>query len=99
MVGPNTFSSASDFATVISDNKLATLVGEPIGQKPTSFGDILVFNLPETNLKISVSHKSFGRPDPAKDDDPTLYPDIEIYPTIEDLLDGKDPVFEKAMKL
>ncbi len=99
LIGSDTFSSASDFATTMSDNKLATLIGEPIGQKPTSFGDILLFRLPETKTMIAVSFKVFQRPDSSKDNEPTLYPDIGVYPTIDDLLEGKDPVFEKAMKL
>jgi hypothetical protein len=99
LIGQNTFSSASMYATILSDNKQATLIGEPIGQKPTSFGDLLIFTLPETNIRATVSHKIFLRPDSSKDSDPTLYPDIEIYPTIEEYLNGKDPVFEKALGL
>lgn len=99
LIGSETFSSASDFAAVLGDNELATLIGEPIGQKPTSFGDKLNFYLPETKTRVSVSFKYFQRPDPLKDNEPTLYPDIEIYPTIDEILNGKDPVFEKAMKL
>jgi C-terminal processing protease CtpA/Prc len=98
LIGANTFSSASMFSTILSDNHQAVLIGEPIGQKPTSFGDLLSFELPETNTRIYVSHKIFQRPDSTKNNDPTLYPDIPIYPTIEDILSGKDPVLDKAME-
>ena len=96
LIGPKTFSSASMFATVLSDNKQAILIGEPIGQKPTSFGDILRFKLPRTHTDVCVSHKLFQRPDSTEDDEKSLCPDIVVYPAIEDYLDGEDPVFEKA---
>ncbi|GAK60547.1 hypothetical protein U27_00444 [Candidatus Vecturithrix granuli] len=99
LIGPGTYSSASWFATEMSDNHLATLVGQPIGQKPTSFGDNLYFRLPHTKVEGTVSHRMFYRPDATKDDDPTLYPDFEVWPTIDDILNGRDPVFDKVLEL
>ena len=43
LTGADTFSSATDFATLISDNKLGTVVGEIPGNMPSSYGDILYF--------------------------------------------------------
>ncbi|MDY0091192.1 MAG: S41 family peptidase [Candidatus Vecturithrix sp.] len=99
LIGTETASSASDFATTLSDNRLAILIGQPIRQKPTSFGDMLFFQLPHTSINGHVSYKIFYRPDAAKDDDPTLYPDIEVWPTIDDIMNGRDPVFDKVLEL
>lgn len=99
LIGPGTYSAASDFATTMQDNHLATLVGQPISQQPTSFGDNLYFQLPHTKIGGTVSHRMFYRPDATKDDEPTLYPDIEVWTTIEDLLNGRDPVFDKVLEL
>lgn len=99
LIGSGTFSAASDFATTLHDNQLATLIGQPISQKPTSFGDKLYFQLPHTDIEGSVSYKMFYRPDATKDDEPTLYPDIEVWPTIDDILNGNDPVFDKVLEL
>jgi len=99
LISPNTFSSASDFAVTMRDNRLALLIGQPISQQPTSFGDRLIFDLPESKLSASVSFKMFYRPDASKDQEPTLYPDIVIWPTIEDLMEGKDPVFDQVLQM
>jgi hypothetical protein len=99
LIGPGTFSAASDFATEMHDNQLATLVGQSISQKPTSFGDNLYFHLPHTHIEGTVSYKMCYRPDATKDDDPTLYPDVEVWPMIDDILNGNDPVFDKVLEL
>jgi len=78
----------------MSDNRLCTTVGQPTGGRPSSFGDIVFFSLPNTKNIISVSWRYFERPDKSKNSDVTLYPDVEIYPTIGDVLEGNDPVFD-----
>lgn len=60
----STFSSATDFATVLSDNDLALVVGEPPGSAPTGAGDVVIFDLPHTGLFMQVSYKQFERPEP-----------------------------------
>lgn len=60
----STFSSATDFATVLSDNDLAQVIGEPPGSAPTGAGDVVVFELPTSGLFMQVSYKHFQRPDP-----------------------------------
>ena len=49
-----------------------------------------------THLKLTRA--VFQRPAASKNHESTLYPDVEIYPTIDDILNGRDPVFEKAME-
>jgi len=99
LIGPKTASSAAYFATIMADNHLATLIGQPLGQKPTHFGDALLFQLPHTGVKGMVSSSLFLRPDATKNDEPTLYPDIEVWPTIDDIMNGRDPVFDKVLEL
>lgn len=94
LIGPNTFSSASWLATLASDNNLFTIVGEPISQKPTSFGDFLILKLPNTKILCGISHKIFYRPDTSKNAECCLFPDIEIKVTYEDYKNGKDLAFD-----
>lgn len=75
-----TFSSATDFATVLSDNNLAQVVGKPPGSAPTGAGDIVVFELPHSGLFMQVSYKHFERPDPALPDS-VLEVDVPADPT------------------
>lgn len=77
LTGADTFSSAMDFATLISDNKLGTVVGEVPGNMPSSYGDILYFQTPNAGLIFTVSYKYFIRPDASKSDSP-LVPDVVV---------------------
>lgn len=72
-----TFSSAVDFAVLIQDNGLGKIVGESPGNMPTSCGDILTFQTPNSKLYFSVSFKHFIRPDVSKSALPLL-PDVPV---------------------
>lgn len=94
LTSPHTFSSAVWFATVFSDNGLAMLVGEPTGGAPSSYGDILRFELPRSGMGFSVSHKRFTRPDPGRDPAETLAPDHWVPTTVESIRQRRDPQLE-----
>lgn len=70
------FSSAMDFAMLISDNNLGMIVGEPSGNKPTSYGDIATFKLKNSGLVMSVSTKKWYRVDETITDE-LIEPDIK----------------------
>ncbi|MGN1148302.1 MAG: S41 family peptidase [Lachnospiraceae bacterium] len=72
-----TYSSAMDFAMLIADNDLGTIVGEPSGNLPDSYGDCLSFQLPNTRLFLSVSYKKWCRIDQSKHGEPIM-PDYEV---------------------
>ncbi|WP_179298613.1 S41 family peptidase [Evansella halocellulosilytica] len=86
LVGPSTYSSGNMFAVRFHDAGLGTIVGQPTGNAPSNFGDILHFHLPHSEFTLIVSHKEFTRPDPSIDLDRSLYPDIEVWKTRDDLL-------------
>ncbi len=77
LTSSRTFSSANMFGTYLSDNKLATIVGETSGNMPSSYGDVLSFQLPNSKLCLGMSYKRFHRPDSTRDQEP-LTPDIEV---------------------
>lgn len=89
-----TFSSAVQLATIVKDNHLFKIVGEPISEKPSHFGEVLFLKLPNTNKVCSLSCKLFHRPDKSKDNEETLYPDITIYKTYSDIINGIDSAYE-----
>ena len=74
----NTFSSAQMLAVWVSDGNLGRIVGRPSSNKPSSFGDIICFQLENSKLKGSVSHKKWIRPDINKDKEDILEPDIYV---------------------
>jgi C-terminal processing protease CtpA/Prc len=91
LVSVETFSSANDFALIVKDNKLGTIVGEPTGNRPTCYGDCLSFQMPNTGFRFTVSYKRFVRPEPANDPEDALQPDVLVPTTIEDVLQHRDP--------
>lgn len=95
-----TFSSAGDMITIAYDNGIGKIIGEPMGQKPTSYGDILFFTLPKSGLEGGVSHKIFKRPSRNRDDEKTIMPhysvDVELY---EKYVNGIDKVWQKTLEI
>ena len=55
------YSSAMDFAMLIKDNNLGLVLGEASGNSPDSYGDNLYFQMPNSKLYFSVSHKKWYR--------------------------------------
>lgn len=76
MTSTNTFSSATLFAETIQDNGFGTVVGEVCGNMPAGFGDVVVFQTPNSLLTFQISSKYFERIDTSKADEP-LTPDIQ----------------------
>ena len=74
----NTFSSAQWLATLVQDGKLGTIVGAPSSNSPSSYGDILRYQLSNSKIEGIVSHKKFTRPDISKDKENILEPDVKV---------------------
>jgi len=101
LIGPATFSSASDFAAVLEDFDIATLVGEETGGLRECFGDSPRFTLPNSGLQFSVSHKLFFAPKPKPDDDKRgVVPDIAINDELlAECMDAEDPVLAFTLNM
>lgn len=72
-----TYSAAMDFAMLIADNDLGTIVGQPSGNLPDSYGDCLYFQMPNSKLMLSISYKRWYRIDQTKTGEPIM-PDVEV---------------------
>ena len=71
----DTFSAAMDFAMLIADNDLGTIIGEASGNKPDSYGDVVIFRLPKSGLYMQCSMKKWYRLDTDCQDE-LIEPDI-----------------------
>lgn len=98
LVGEGTYSSAVILSTLIKDNKLFTIVGQPTRGRPSHFGEMLILRLPNSGIGCSISCKKFYRPDVSKDLEDSVYPNVEIWPTFEDLTNGRDPVIDWVLQ-
>lgn len=76
LTSAGTFSSAMMFAEYIKDNHLGTVIGEIPGNVPSGYGDIAIFQLPDSGLYMNVSTKKFFRAD-KESEDSLVSPDIE----------------------
>ena len=52
---------------LVSDGNLGTLVGRSSRNSPSSYGDILYYQLENSKITGIVSHKKWTRPDVSKD--------------------------------
>lgn len=94
IIGEKTFSSAALLAVMIKDNNIANqIVGSPISIKPSHFGEVLSWKLPRTNAYGCCSCKLFIRPNSTNKEE-TLFPDVEIWNTVEDDLNQKNKALE-----
>ena len=78
VIGNGTFSSAIMFATIVKDNKMATLIGQiPKGGHPSHFGELYGTRLPNTQIAIRFGVKEWIRPlgNQLKN---VLTPDVEL---------------------
>lgn len=95
LTSAHTFSSANMFAVIVQDNSLGRIIGEATGNQPSSYGDILTFQLPASGIHFQVSFKKFTRSAPERDPADSLQPDIEAYTTAKDITERRDAQLEK----
>ena len=76
LTGVRSYSAAMDFAMLIKDNGIGKLVGQPCGNLPASYGQVVHFHLPKTGFYMQISMKKWYRVDMTKNGEP-LYTDIE----------------------
>ena len=88
-----TFSSGNWVATVLTDNRLATVIGRPTGNAPSSYGDILSFDV-GYGLDLTVSYTRWIRPDPTRDPADSLHPDVHVPFLLDEVTSGSDPIWE-----
>ena len=89
-------------ATISGDETLAmmfrihgiTLVGTPTAG---ANGNVSRFNLPG-NINVGYSGLGFFFPDGTQMQRTGIIPDIEVYPTMDDIMAGRDEVLEAAIK-
>jgi C-terminal processing protease CtpA/Prc len=96
LIGPQTFSAAMTNAIELKFEMRATLVGEPTGGKPGSYGEVEFLTLPNSKLVIRYTTKWYAAPRGM--DGPALVPDIAASMSRADLLAGRDPALNAAIQ-
>jgi C-terminal processing protease CtpA/Prc len=96
LIGPRTFSSATDTVDAVKTYRLATLLGEETGGRPNTFGEVYPFRLPRSGFAVSVSAKRYVRANGDVADGRGVLPDIVVTQTAADRQAGRDAVLERA---
>lgn len=96
LISNHTFSSANMFASVIQDNNIGILVGEPTGNSPFAFGEVISGVLPNSKINLSLSTKEYILSKTYKD---AIYPDYLVPKTRESIISNKDIQLEKVIEL
>lgn len=87
MIGQQTFSAAMSNAAHFRQLTQATLVGQPIGEKPNSYQEIEDLHLPNTGWDARYSSRFYRF---AKGRSNIIRPDVEVALTWSDYKQGKD---------
>jgi hypothetical protein len=91
LIGPDTFSAAMANAAQFRTMTNATLVGQPIGERPNSYQEPKQFTLPNSHLVVRYSTRYYKF---AEGPDNVIAPDKLIAPTWEDYRDGRDAALQ-----
>jgi C-terminal processing protease CtpA/Prc len=95
LTGPVTNSSAEDFVIELKQTGRAVTVG---GRTSGGAGNPLEVPLPGGGtFRVATFTATF--PDGTEYVGTGIRPDIEVYPTVRDLIDGKDPALHKAAEV
>jgi hypothetical protein len=93
----STHSAGALFTTLIQDNKVASVIGTDVSNTPTGPTTWTPFKLPNTKIEVSISSQYLVRPDKFKTN--RFVPDIYMEKSYQDILNGKDPLFDKALEI
>lgn len=85
-----TYSSAGQLITDATDNHTGMVLGSESAFKPCHYGDMLTWELPNTSIKGSVSHKIFLRPDTSRYNERSIRPALNLDYTWNDILESND---------
>ena len=94
LVNESVQSSLETIAWLVRNNFHATLIGRPTSG---SFGEVVWIPLPG-NKRAAFSGFGFFSLDKTQLQRKGIIPDIEAYPTIESIKDGKDEILDAAIK-
>lgn len=97
--GAKTFSSGMMFLGDIKDNKLAKIVGEETDEPACMFGEMNLFWLPHSRLRVSLSVKSWTPPSGVCNGTRGIVPDVVVKKSVADYLTQKDRILETALNL
>ncbi|MEO8025802.1 MAG: S41 family peptidase [Bryobacteraceae bacterium] len=98
LINGGSFSATCEFATMAKFHKAARFVGEETGGAFTgnTSGATAGLELPHSKLRVGVPLMGYYMAAETDRPDRGIFPDVTVAPTIEDLINGRDPVMDRA---
>lgn len=93
IIGPGTFSAATALATELDMHTQTLFAGEPSGGEPNSYGDLGRITLPNSKTEVWYSRWDMNQSLPG-DHRPAIFPDLKAHISLQDYVNGRDPVLE-----
>jgi hypothetical protein len=97
--GAKTFSSGVMFLGVIKNNKLAKIVGEETNAPACMFGEMGMFWLPHSRLRVSLSVRYWMPPAGSCNGTRGIVPDVVVRSSVNDFLTERDAILDTALGL
>ena len=101
LINGNSFSGTGECTSLIHYHKKAVFIGEECGSGyyGNTSGFMPELTLPNTRLRVRIPLLLYTMAVSGYPGDRGIIPDHQVEPSIEDLLEGKDPVMEYAIDL
>jgi hypothetical protein len=99
LIDANNSSATFQFARIVQQNKLGTLIGQPTGgnQRGINGGAFFFLRLP--NSQIEMDLPLIGSFPTSPQSDSGLTPDVLVTPTLQDIIEGKDVEMARIKEL
>jgi hypothetical protein len=101
LMNGGSFSTTCEFLSNLHSRKRATFIGEEAagGYYGNTSGRMPTVVLPNSKVTVRVPLQTYYLAVKGGDPRRSILPDVEVKPTIQDLLAGSDPVMGKALEL
>lgn len=93
----STHSAGALLTTLIQDNNVGKVIGTAVSNNPTGPTTWTPFKLPNTKIEVSMASQYLVRPEKSKSN--KFVPDVYMEKSYTDILNGKDPLFDKALEM
>jgi len=96
IIGRQTFSAATNFATELDNLTHTIFVGEPTGGSPNLYGDVAPITLPNSKIQIFISARYWEKSTP-EDERIWIEPDLPAPLSSDDFFNNVDPAMEAIL--
>ncbi|WP_202709667.1 lectin like domain-containing protein [Sporosalibacterium faouarense] len=101
MLSNRSFSCSVFATTILNDNGIVKVIGEPSGENPAfnKHGSGSDGSLPNTGWKFMMTSSKSQRPRDEDESEDAIYPDIPVYTTRDEIITGRDIQMERMREI